>query len=110
MTSSAGEALQWRPVAHIESLEATAEARWSTNTTLADTKLVARLWSVGAGGELQKHHHGADVHDLNDDGVVAEWSCSCGAGGSDFDNIGEASAAARDHWRDSLRAAIEATV
>jgi hypothetical protein len=75
--------------------------------TMADAKLVARSWSVGAGGKLAEHQYDADVHELDDGGVVAQWACKCGASGIDFDNIGEALAAARDHWRAALRAAID---
>lgn len=46
----------------------------------------------------------------DDVGWVADaWSCRCGASEFDFDNIGEAQAAARAHWRRELRKALEAT-
>jgi hypothetical protein len=49
-----------------------------------------------------------ESYDLEDGETVSQWSCPCGASGTDYDNIGDALTAARDHWRESLRAAIEA--
>jgi hypothetical protein len=113
-------------VAHRDSLE---EEVWSDDrgfVTMADAKLVAAAWSVGAGHELTKHDYfeseptglrawipedaGIEVLDLDDGGVVAQWSCRCGASATDYGNIGEALAAMRDHWRASVRAAIDASL
>jgi hypothetical protein len=75
----------------------------------SDAQLVAELWSVGAGDQLRSHtYEKANVYDLDDGGVVADWECACGARGTDLANIGEAHAAARAHWRAALRKAIEA--
>jgi hypothetical protein len=38
--------------------------------------------------------------------VADSWSCPCGAGGLDHDNVGDAEMAARKHWRDEMKAAL----
>jgi hypothetical protein len=73
----------------------------------------ARSRSLGAGvGAVVRQHSFYDVEFFeNDDAelVSASWQCQCGTAGIDLDNVGEAGAAARAHWRESIRAAHDAT-
>lgn len=73
-----------------------------------DAELVAELWSVGRGLVARRHDYCNVGHEEdNERGWVADhWECQCGVGGLDFDNVGEAAAAARAHWREALRAEL----
>jgi hypothetical protein len=73
-----------------------------------DAQLVAEVWAAGLGGELLSHsHEDVTVNDEDASDVVAAWDCPCGVGELDFDNIGEARAAARAHWRTALRETLD---
>lgn len=74
-----------------------------------DAQLVAEAWAAGRGAVLLAHDYdNVDTRDDDEGGWVADaWSCDCGAGEFDFDNIGEARAAARAHWRTAVRAAMK---
>jgi hypothetical protein len=88
------------------------ESIWASMDRLAlaaDARLVAEVWAAGIGAVVRRHrYHDAEFFE-NDDGelVSASWECRCGAGEVDFDDVGEALAAARTHWRDSLKAALD---
>jgi hypothetical protein len=73
-----------------------------------DAQLVAEVWAAGLGGELLSHsYEDVTVNDEDASDVVAAWDCPCGVGELDFDNIGEARAAARAHWRTALRETLD---
>lgn len=74
----------------------------------SDAQLVAELWAAGRGRVLREHDYVNVQHQEDKDrGWVADsWGCRCGASELDFDNVGEAAAAARSHWREALRAAL----
>lgn len=70
-----------------------------------DADLFAEWWASGRGSWTDPHAYcNVQTHEDEDgDWVADSWTCPCGEIGLDYDNFGEAQAAARSHWRAGMR-------